>query len=219
MTDNGLGEILFHDFVNTLAEKGLIFNEGQMIDASFVLAPKQRNTREENEKIKKGESKELWKDKPQKKNHKDIDTRWTQKGGQDYFGYKAHAKVDKKSKFVKRCLTTSASVHDSQALPNLFDESDRGQEFYADSAYVGQQEILKQYDLKDKICDDNGKCNSYAVKTYSLKIYTTGSSYDGVVNFQFDFRKIHKNNTPLHIFILKILQGVLLCRQIMIALS
>ena len=53
MTDNGLGEILFHDFVNTLTEKGLIFNEGQMIDASFVIAPKQRNSREENEKIKK----------------------------------------------------------------------------------------------------------------------------------------------------------------------
>jgi hypothetical protein len=53
LTDNGLGEILFHDFVNTLAEKGLIFNEGQMIDASFVLAPKKRNSREENEKIKK----------------------------------------------------------------------------------------------------------------------------------------------------------------------
>ena len=47
------------------------------------------------------------------------------------------------------------------------------------------------YNLKDKICDDSGKCNSYAVKTYSLKIYTTGSSYDGVVNFQFDFRKFH----------------------------
>lgn len=153
LIDNGLGEILFHDFVNTLTEKGLIFNEGQIIDASFVLAPKQRNSREENEKIKKGEGKELWNDKPQKKNHKDIDARWTQKGGQNYFGYKAHAKVDKKSKFVKGCLTTSASVHDSQALPNLLDESDKGQEFYADSAYVGQQEILKQYDLKDKICE------------------------------------------------------------------
>ena len=57
----------------------MIFNEGQMIDASFVLAPKQRNSREENEKIKKGEGKELWNDKPQKKNHKDIDARWTRK--------------------------------------------------------------------------------------------------------------------------------------------
>ena len=53
LTEKGLGEILFHDFVNALTEKGLIFNKGQMIDASFVLAPKQRNTREENEKIKK----------------------------------------------------------------------------------------------------------------------------------------------------------------------
>ena len=72
LTEKGLVEVLFHDFFNTLTEKGLIFNEGQMIDASFVLAPKQRNTREENEKIKEGEGKDLWNDKSQKKNHKDI---------------------------------------------------------------------------------------------------------------------------------------------------
>ena len=34
--------------------KGLIFNEGQIIDASFVLAPKQHNTRDENKDIKNG---------------------------------------------------------------------------------------------------------------------------------------------------------------------
>ena len=130
LTEKGLGEVLFHDFVNAFTEKGLIFNEGQMIDASFVLAPKQRNSREENEKIKKGEGKELWNDKPQKKNHKDIDARWTQKGGQNYFGYKANTKVDTKSKFVKECITTPASVHDSQVLNNLLNESDRGQKIY-----------------------------------------------------------------------------------------
>ena len=36
-----------------MESKGLIFNEGQLIDASFTVAPRQRNTREENEKIKK----------------------------------------------------------------------------------------------------------------------------------------------------------------------
>ena len=153
LTETGLGEILFHDFVNMLTKKGLIFNEGQMIDASFVLAPKQRNTREENEKIKKGEGDDLWNDKPQKKSHKDIDARWTQKGGQNYFGYKANTKVDKKSKFVKGCITTPASVHDSQVLNNLLDESDRGQKLYADSAYVGQENTLQEYDLEGQICE------------------------------------------------------------------
>ncbi len=38
-----------------MESKGLIFNEGQLIDASFTVAPRQRNTREENEKIKNGE--------------------------------------------------------------------------------------------------------------------------------------------------------------------
>jgi hypothetical protein len=48
----------------------LILNDGQMFDASFTVAPRQRNTREENEKIKKGEGNELWNDKPHKKRHK-----------------------------------------------------------------------------------------------------------------------------------------------------
>ena len=51
---------------------------------------------------------------------------------------------------------------------------------------------IEGYNLKDKICDDSGKCNNYAVKTYSLKIYTIDSSYEGVVNLKFDFRKFHK---------------------------
>jgi hypothetical protein len=50
-----------------------------MIDASFTIAPRQRNTREENKKIKKGEGDDLWNDKPHKKSHKDIDARWTKK--------------------------------------------------------------------------------------------------------------------------------------------
>lgn len=52
-----------------------------MIDASFVLAPKQRNTREENKQIKQGKGGDLWKDKPRKKSQKDIDARWTKKAG------------------------------------------------------------------------------------------------------------------------------------------
>ena len=53
LKEKGLGERLFQDFVDDLLEKGFIFNEGQIVDASFVLAPRQHNTREENKKMKK----------------------------------------------------------------------------------------------------------------------------------------------------------------------
>ena len=65
----GLAEELFDQFINFLETKELIFNEGQLIDASFTLAPRQRNTREENTKIKNGEGGDLWNDNLNKKKH------------------------------------------------------------------------------------------------------------------------------------------------------
>lgn len=159
LKEKGLGERLFQDFVDNLLEKGFIFNEGQIVDASFVLAPRQRNSREENKKIKAGEGNELWSDKPNKKRQKDIDASWAQKGGEDFFGYKVSAKVDGKSKFVKKTVVTTASPHDSKMFPDLMDESDRGQVAFVDSAYVGQEETLQKYGLKDEICEKGYRGN------------------------------------------------------------
>jgi transposase len=50
LTESELIPLLFELFVDFLAEKELILNEGRMIDASFTIAPRQRNTREENKK-------------------------------------------------------------------------------------------------------------------------------------------------------------------------
>ena len=124
-----------------------------MIDASFTIAPRQRNTREENDKIKKGEGGDLWNDQPNKKKHKDIDARWTKKNGEKFYGYKNHAKVDSKGKFIKKYLVTDASIHDSQALDDLLEKSDKGQSLYADSAYTGvnQEKVIKKYRLKNKV--------------------------------------------------------------------
>jgi hypothetical protein len=54
LTKTGLVKELFEQFVSFLEEE-LIFNEGQMIDASFTVASLQRNIREENKSIKNGE--------------------------------------------------------------------------------------------------------------------------------------------------------------------
>ena len=134
LVKNGASEVLFQKFVDFLNKKQLLFNEGRMVDASFVLAPRQHNTPEENKQIKDEEGEGLWKDKTHKKCQKDTDALWTQKGGVDYFGYKNHIKSDTKSKLIISYKTTSAAPHDSKLLDDLLTENDKGQELYADSA-------------------------------------------------------------------------------------
>lgn len=153
VTRTGLVEELFEQFTNFLEEQELIFNEGQLIDASFTVAPRQRNTREENKRIKNGAGDDLWNDKPNKKKHKDIDARWTKKNGETYYGYKNHAKVDTKSKFINTYTITDAAVHDSQALDELLNEKDQGQDLHADSAYTGEEQdtTIAKYEMKNKV--------------------------------------------------------------------
>lgn len=150
---------LFNEFFYLIDSKGLIINEGQMIDATFVEAPRQRNTREENLKIKAGEGKELWNDKPYKKRQKDIDARWTKKNNDTFYGYKNHVKADTKSKFVVNYAVTDASVHDSQVIEDLLEESDSGQPLYADSAYSGAQQgvIVAKHQMINRVHEKGNK--------------------------------------------------------------
>lgn len=153
LTRSGVVEGLFSQFTVFLETKGLIMNEGKMIDASFTVAPRQRNTREENQTIKEGRGDELWNDQPNKKCHKDIDARWTKKNNETFYGYKNHAKVDVKSKFIDTYTVTDASVHDSQALEALLVEEDEGQNLYADSAYTGeeQEKTIQKYKMTNMV--------------------------------------------------------------------
>ncbi len=153
VTTKGLVENLFTEFRVYLESKGLIMNEGKMIDASFTVAPRQRNTKEENKQIKEGKGDELWKDKPNKKRHKDIDARWTKKNNETFYGYKNHAKVDAKSKFIDDYVVTDASVHDSQPLDDLLSSKDKGQTLHADSAYTGQEQekVIEKYKMINQV--------------------------------------------------------------------
>ncbi len=153
LTKSGLVKEIFEQFRQYLETEGLIMNEGKMVDASFTVAPRQRNTRDENKMIKEGRGEELWNDKPNKKRHKDIDARWTKKNDETFYGYKNHAKVDTKSKFIDNYEVTDASVHDSQPLDDLLSEEDEGQDFYADSAYTGeeQEKVIDKYKMKNKV--------------------------------------------------------------------
>ncbi len=131
---------LFERFHRALATQGIKLNSGQIVDASFVEAPRQRNTREENELVKEGAVPKQWTKKPAKLRQKDIDARWTQKNDEDHFGYKTHVSVDRKTKLVIREQTTPANVHDSQVFEGLLGKArQRGRDVWADSAYRSRE--------------------------------------------------------------------------------
>ena len=62
-----------------LRQAGYIAMSGQIVDASLVAAPRQRNTDDEKKAIKQGRIPANWKAKPAKLRHKDRDARWTVK--------------------------------------------------------------------------------------------------------------------------------------------
>jgi transposase len=79
LSQAGAVEKLFARFDRFLEEKGLMASGGQIIDASIIPVPKQRNTRKENEEVKAGQTPAAWKKKPAKLRQKDVDARWTVK--------------------------------------------------------------------------------------------------------------------------------------------
>lgn len=150
----GIVEDLFACFQGHLKAAGLMAQQGKIIDASITEVPKQHNSQEENKRIKAGDGEDLWKDKPHKKSHKDIDARWTKKHRQSFYGYKNHIKVDAGSKLIDDYEVTDASVHDSQVLESLLDKrDDKGQTLHADSAYVGKEQAksIRRAKMKNRV--------------------------------------------------------------------
>src|SRR5438105_6925281 len=70
---------LFERFDATLRQSGYIVMSGQIVDASLIAAPRQRNTQDEKKAIKDGRIPDDWKDQPAKLRQKDRDARWTVK--------------------------------------------------------------------------------------------------------------------------------------------
>lgn len=138
----GLVEVLFARFDEPLAQRGYVAKAGQMIDATFVEAPRQRNRREENATIKAGESPEGWDDPEHaaQRRQQDTDARWTKKHDATHYGYKNHINADAATQLIQDYAITPANVHDRQVFDALLDpqspdEAGGKRPVYADSAY------------------------------------------------------------------------------------
>ena len=148
LTKAGIMDQLFAQFNRMLEERGLITRTGSIVDATFVDAPRQRNSRDENAKIKDGKIPEEWKKNPHKMAQKDTDARWAKKGNETHYGYKDHVKVDADSKLILDYTVTPANVHDSNEFEDFFNEQDKAA--YADSAYVGKK--LPKH-VRNEVCE------------------------------------------------------------------
>ncbi len=135
-----LAKKLFEVFGDYLEEANLITHKGKLLDASFINAPIQGNTKAKNKTVKAGDIPENWQNDSNKLRQKDLDATWTKKGKQSYYAYKTHIKVDKVSKLIIKGEVSTASVHDSQLLESLLDNSDSDQSLWADSDYIGQDQ-------------------------------------------------------------------------------
>jgi IS5 family transposase len=129
---------IFEVFEAQLEAKGYKARKGQIIDASFIEAPRQRNSREENAQIKAGEIPESLSENPHVLRQKDTDARWTKKRNEVHYGYKNHVAVDAAHKLIRNYAVTSAEVHDSNVFVELLSKN-TSREVWADSAYSSTQ--------------------------------------------------------------------------------
>ena len=134
---------LFDLFNEKLVNLGVVKREGSLIDATFVEVPRQRNSREDNATIKRGEIPEEWTtpENANKLEQKDTDARWTKKGNETYYGYKDHVKVDNESKIIIDFTVTPANIHDVNEFEGLIDKNDK--EAWLDAGYASEAHVAR----------------------------------------------------------------------------
>jgi transposase, IS5 family len=155
LTQAGLIEEMFATFNQFLERCGYAAQEGQIIDATLVPVPIQRNHRDENKQTKAGEIPSEWEENRHKLSQKDIDARWTKKNGERHFGYKNHVNIDAEYGFIRNHSVSDASVHDSQRFGEGLDAENEADEIWADSAYRNQalEEALEIVGYRSQIHD------------------------------------------------------------------
>ena len=145
LTRAGAIKGLFDRFDASLRASGYVAMSGQIVDASLIAAPKQRNTQAEKDDIKAGRIPGEWAKKPAKLAHKDRDARlsgfaskslsaegWTVKFTKakaradgtmppvdiaiPAFGYKNHVSIDKEFGLIRAWLATDAAAYDGARL-------------------------------------------------------------------------------------------------------
>lgn len=165
LTRAGAIQSLFDRFDTALRASGYIAMGGQIVDASLIAAPKQRNTEDEKNDLKEGRIPEDWKARPAKLRQKDRDARWTVKFSKakerpdgtkppvdiaiPTFGYQNHISIDRRFGFIRKWQVTDAAAYEGARLrEGLLDKSNTASSVWADTAYRSK--------ANEEFMDENG---------------------------------------------------------------
>jgi len=124
---------------------------GQIVDASLIAAPKQRNTDTEKADIKAGRITQDWSKNPARLRQKDRNARWTVKFSKakpradgttpvdiaiPTFGYQTHISTDRRHGLIRKWAVTDAAAYEGHMLRHgLLDRTNTGSAVWADTAY------------------------------------------------------------------------------------
>ena len=117
---HNLGAAIFAKVGELLQANGLKLCGGTIVDATIIAAPSSTKNQDK---------------------ARDPEMHQTFKAGQWYFGMKTHIGVDSATGLIHSASVTAANEHDSQQLGNLLHGAET--RLYGDSAYRGQQGVLK----------------------------------------------------------------------------
>jgi len=147
-------DALFAAFDQQLRANGYLAMGGQIVDATLIAAPKQRNTEPEKAAIKAGKrAGEIWPDQPARAAQKDVDARWTVKFSKarpaadgrpqidiaiPTFGYKNSISICRGFGFIRKSKTTSAARFDGRMLRDVVTRDNTASDVWADTAYRSQ---------------------------------------------------------------------------------
>ncbi len=168
----GVIEALFERFAAALRAQGFTAAGGQIVDASLISAPKQRNSQAEKEQLKRGEIPQEWKAKPAKLRQKDRDARWKVKYGKakapldgnaerkmvdiavPVFGYQNHISIDRQCRLIRGWRVTDAGQHETTQLrKGLLDTTNSSPEVWADMGYRSEENErwLREHDFVSQV--------------------------------------------------------------------
>lgn len=157
---------LFDTFWKVMEEAGIKFSKGVAIDASFQEAPRERNSREENKRIKEEGAAPAERNK-HKRAPKDMDARWANKGDETHYGYKNHVAADVKTKLIRDYRVTPASDHDISVFEDIIPEHTR--DIYADSAYMSAPLTGRQKHINHVISKKRCAWSTFSGRSSSLE--------------------------------------------------
>ena len=170
LTKAGAIRPLFDRFDTALRASGYIAMSGQIVDASLIAAPKQRNTEEERQAIREGCIPEAWKERPAKLRQKDRDARWTVKFSKakerpdgtkppvdiaiPTFGYQNHISIDQRFGLIRKWMATDAAAYEGARLrEELLDKTNTASAVWADTAYrsAANEDYLERHGFVSRI--------------------------------------------------------------------